>query len=60
MEGTIPESRLTAQAIYDITRQILAEGSRMDTATTITVPKKIRKQKKAVEQPPLPPLTSPS
>ena len=40
LESVIPESRLTASAIQDVVKQILAEGSKMEVATKPTEPKR--------------------
>ena len=47
MEISIPESRLTPHAIQDTVKQILAEGSPMETATQPATPKKKRQRGKA-------------
>ena len=47
MESAIPESRLTAHAIQDTVKQILAEGSQMEIATQPPTSKKRRQRSKS-------------
>jgi len=49
MESALPESRLTASAIQDTVKQILAEGSQMEVAARSTEPKR-RGQRKVAKR----------